>query len=550
MKRTIYFFLAICFSNTLMAQDGVVFGTKPGNTAHASAEMEVYSTNKGVLIPSMATPAATITSPATGLMVYNTTTNRLNYYDGSGWVELPYFTTIIDTDNDTKVSVERNDNDNDSIYFINKGYVTGSLTAAGFDMFSANTSLWVNGSEKIFATPLQNTSIGLGAGIAITTGNSNTCIGADAGKTQTTSSFNTYLGASSGKTATGSNNTFIGLNAGTVTTGNSNTFIGANSGFSNLGGTKNVAIGYQAGYANTTGSNNVFIGKNAGYDMFASGSTVTGSNNILIGNNTAFASDLSNSVQIGNLISSNSSGNISFNNQYVFPNVSGSNGYTLMLNADNKTLRWADAGINPVDQTVVASAANLYPFDIGTRTGDFLSLQRQVFFVPIVPNVNTTISNIMVWIKTCYTGNLQVAVYNGADNSRMGYSPQTAFTVASGKPDFISATLSSSVSLVKGQTYWIGIRTEGGCNFDFAKNANTLGNIIYLSYYNKPSVFPTCNPSIGGTQSNNKAISTFDNITDLDNVLTQAAALGFGAPNPGLNQCTMTNVALPWVRAY
>lgn len=52
----------------------------------ASAMLEVSSTSKGFLPPKMtAAQRDAISSPATGLMVYNTDSNEINYYNGSSW---------------------------------------------------------------------------------------------------------------------------------------------------------------------------------------------------------------------------------------------------------------------------------------------------------------------------------------------------------------------------------------------------------------------------------------------------------------------------------
>jgi len=60
-----------------------------GNAADASAQLEVRSTTKGFLPPRMTTTERdAITSPAAGLMVYNTTTNKAQCYNGSTWNDL------------------------------------------------------------------------------------------------------------------------------------------------------------------------------------------------------------------------------------------------------------------------------------------------------------------------------------------------------------------------------------------------------------------------------------------------------------------------------
>jgi hypothetical protein len=58
-------------------------------TADASSILELRTTTKGLLIPRMTTTERdAISSPATGLMVYNTTTSKFNFYNGSSWLVL------------------------------------------------------------------------------------------------------------------------------------------------------------------------------------------------------------------------------------------------------------------------------------------------------------------------------------------------------------------------------------------------------------------------------------------------------------------------------
>ena len=83
MKQfTIILFLFVTAST--YAQTGI------GTTApHASAQLEVSSTTKGFLPPRMTTEQRNaIANPATGLQIYNLTTNTLEYKTASGWVSL------------------------------------------------------------------------------------------------------------------------------------------------------------------------------------------------------------------------------------------------------------------------------------------------------------------------------------------------------------------------------------------------------------------------------------------------------------------------------
>lgn len=60
-----------------------------GATPDASAMLDVVSTDKGILVPRMTTAQRTaISSPATGLMVYDTSTGSFWYFNGTVWVEI------------------------------------------------------------------------------------------------------------------------------------------------------------------------------------------------------------------------------------------------------------------------------------------------------------------------------------------------------------------------------------------------------------------------------------------------------------------------------
>lgn len=61
----------------------------------ASAALDITSTTKGFLAPRMTTTQRNaIASPATGLQVYNTSLNKLNFYNGTSWRALVDSTTL------------------------------------------------------------------------------------------------------------------------------------------------------------------------------------------------------------------------------------------------------------------------------------------------------------------------------------------------------------------------------------------------------------------------------------------------------------------------
>ena len=67
---------------------------KDGASPNASAMLDIVSTTGGLLIPRMTTAQRdSITTPATGLQVYNLSTNLLNIYNGSQWVAISNLNT-------------------------------------------------------------------------------------------------------------------------------------------------------------------------------------------------------------------------------------------------------------------------------------------------------------------------------------------------------------------------------------------------------------------------------------------------------------------------
>lgn len=83
MKRRLLFFTAFILPLQLLAQTGI--GT---TTPHASAKLDVTSTDKGFLPPRMTgAQRGNISNPAAGLLVYQTDgTSGLYYYGTSGWI--------------------------------------------------------------------------------------------------------------------------------------------------------------------------------------------------------------------------------------------------------------------------------------------------------------------------------------------------------------------------------------------------------------------------------------------------------------------------------
>ena len=130
------------FKNPCFAQVGI--GT---TNPHASAMLDIVSSDKGVLIPRMNSGTRTgISSPAPGLLVFDTVTNSFWYYN-SGWVELVSEKTLIDTDGDTKIQVQRSTGpDDDEINFtttnIDRMKISNDTIVMGTDLSAQATTFF------------------------------------------------------------------------------------------------------------------------------------------------------------------------------------------------------------------------------------------------------------------------------------------------------------------------------------------------------------------------------------------------------------------------
>jgi hypothetical protein len=73
-------------TGTIRSGGGVSLRSVPGAIPDSSSMLDVNDATRGVLLPR--TTPNLITSPANGLIIYNSSTNHFNYYDGSNWREL------------------------------------------------------------------------------------------------------------------------------------------------------------------------------------------------------------------------------------------------------------------------------------------------------------------------------------------------------------------------------------------------------------------------------------------------------------------------------
>jgi hypothetical protein len=217
-----------------------------GSTANASALLDVKSTGKGLLIPRMSKAEKNaITTPATGLLVFQNAPDSIGfyYYSGSTWLWLS--SVVADTiawktagNNGLPDTSFIGHRDNKPLNFRLNNVRYGRIHPA-----SSSISFGRNAGNLL--NTIGHISIGDSAGAVITSAVPGVFIGNRAGKSVTN----------------GQNNVFIGNLAGTNnTTGGQNSFYGSQAGTNNISGVQNVFLGYLSGSSNRQASLNTAVG--------------------------------------------------------------------------------------------------------------------------------------------------------------------------------------------------------------------------------------------------------------------------------------------------
>jgi hypothetical protein len=286
MKKIIYSLAIVFFVNAVYAQNVAV--NTDGSVAHTSALLDIKSTSKGMLIPRMTTAERTaITSPATGLLVYDTDVNSFWFYNGSAW------TNIIGSGgggNGTNWKLSGNSGTTPASDFIgtsDKQSLRFKVNNEHYGLLDTNGSVLWGTHSGINNTGYNNVAIGAKALYSNTDRSNLVAVGDSA-------LFNNGIGANAPAFARW--NTAVGSKALFANTkGYSNTAIGSESLKSNIEGDNNTAVGGRALYYNTTGYGNTAIGSGSlhnnteGYGNIALGTSALGSNiggteNVAIGN--------------------------------------------------------------------------------------------------------------------------------------------------------------------------------------------------------------------------------------------------------------------------
>ncbi len=330
MKRlSLVLIVQVLFFSNIFSQN-IGIGTA---FPHASAQLDITSTSKGVLIPRMVTASVgTILNPAKGLMIYDSLKNQLMVNMGNA--VSPNWQTIVFNSGwslSGNVGTDAASQfigtiDNRTLYFrVNNGYA-GRLDSLGTVSFGrgalfntpsskinvaiGDSALFKNGLNSVQSTygtfntatgprslfnntdGSENTASGYKSLYSNTSGWLNTAIGTYAGQ-NSNSAWAVYIGESAGYNNMGYGNVIIGSKAGYLNTyGDGNTFLGNNAGGSNVSGNSNTFVGNFAGFTNTTG-NNTFVGNYSGSSTNSGpANTATGSNSMY--NNTTGYSNTAN----------------------------------------------------------------------------------------------------------------------------------------------------------------------------------------------------------------------------------------------------------------
>lgn len=289
-------FMACCqfIMSTTNAQSVAI--NTDGSTADATAILDVKSTSKGMLIPRMTTSQRTgISTPATGLLVFDTDTNAFWYYNGTAWTKLEVTgnnwsitgnsattagTHFIGTTDEVPLTVKVNNQ------------VAGYISSATAPVTSNNTS-WGHLALSQNTTGRRNVAIGNQSLMSNTSGQFNTALGYQALMENIISSHSTALGYQTLVNTIGNGNTAVGSQALFANTnGINNVSVGwASSGLS-TDASYTTAVGVQTLSSLTTGFYNTAIGYNANVSTgtltnataIGAGAIVNASNKIRLGN--------------------------------------------------------------------------------------------------------------------------------------------------------------------------------------------------------------------------------------------------------------------------
>jgi hypothetical protein len=259
-----------------------------------AAQLQIHSTTRGLLIPRLSTAQMNaINLPATGLLIYNTSTSRFRY--NSGTAASPVWQTITTTgdavagygaywvrngnDISTGVASIGTTDKQDFVWKRNETQVARFSTNTYNVILGLNAGIGASGADNVaigrgaLGTPnnkSKQVAIGDSALFAFTSSalvGFNTAVGFKASQKNNLGNYNTAVGAiAMQEGTTASNNTALGFAAlRTVISGNNNTAVGVDALRNVYGADNHTAIGFRArpGSPTDVAHDDTWLGANA-----------------------------------------------------------------------------------------------------------------------------------------------------------------------------------------------------------------------------------------------------------------------------------------------
>jgi hypothetical protein len=505
-----------------MAQVGI--GT---TSPDASAALDVTATDKGVLVPRVTTTQRNaVSSPATGLLVFNTSNNQFEFFDGGAWLSIAgtaysagtgidIYSDVISVSNSVVTSnylgavqvaslnttgvltgseirisslssaqiaaltgqtagriVYQNDGDQGIYVYNGSAWIstTGWTTNDG----SPASSFSHSNPASIQSTANANYGVGVGSLVSLTTGDNNTALGYDALGDVSGGLANSAIGYQALSLTTGSNNSAIGKSAGTAnTSGSNNTFIGAASNAASSGLSNATALGYGA---EVSASNSIQLGNGSVTSVTTSG-TLTATGGLSTSGSITTSSG---QLGIGTASPASSAAlEISSTNQGLL--------LPRMTTAQRSSITTPEAGLliynTTTNKAQVYSSATTSWLDYSTSNNIALAVNSttsisQTFSAPTSESLEQIRLNVYTFPSA---GSVTATIYDGSGTTGTNLGSTSTSISTTGSVNFTFAT---PIPVTSGSTYTIHLTATGGTSIQFwADNANpySSGGVIGVS---------------------------------------------------------------------
>ena len=426
-----YLIFSLLFIHVLLAQNVGINTITPD----ASAALDITATDKGVLVPRLTTTQRTsITTPATGLLVYDTTLGQFYFYNGSAWTAIP-----LSINNSWTTSGTNQYNALTGNVGIGTTSPSQKLDVSGNINIPQGNSYYVGSNRVLYDNYQRN----------------NVIIGTSSGKSISTASSNTVIGNSAMYTnIAGTNNVSLGDNTLYNTNSDGNTGIGSAALYTNAAGTNNTAVGYGADVSSSGLTNATAIGYNT---------KVGSSNSLILGNAANVGIGTSTpSVKLDIQSSTIATANIQSNGASAYVTTAAPSGYetgfSFKTYSSGSTLnRWLFGKTNTSESGSDVGSdffINRYN-DAGTYQSQPLRIKRSNGYVGIATTSPTSQLDIN---GTTTTTNLKMT--SGAIN---GYVLQSD---ASGNSSWVSPTTLATPTYIRDADANTKIQTEETSNED------------------------------------------------------------------------------------